>query len=97
MVDRPRTRARRNALAEIHHVTNDLDTVTRNQPDNGTQLYERQRRDRSLKHWGDDDGMGTLLAKLDPVSYQQVCKAIDVEYDRLWRGLGIPRKTSRKP
>jgi len=32
MAQRARTRARRNALAEIHRVTNDLDTVTRNQP-----------------------------------------------------------------
>ncbi|MCQ3806032.1 MAG: 13E12 repeat family protein, partial [Acidimicrobiia bacterium] len=62
--------------------------VNRNQPDNGTGRYERQRRDRSLKHWVDDEGMGILFAKLDPVSYQQVRKAIDVEYDRLWRGDG---------
>ena len=29
-----------------------------------------------------------LLAELDPVSYQQVLKAINVEYDRLWRDDG---------
>ena len=62
--------------------------VNRNQPDNGAGRYERQRRNRSLKHWVNDEGMGVLLAELDPVSYQQVRKAIDVEYDRLWRGDG---------
>jgi len=62
--------------------------VNRNQPDNGAGRYERQRRNRSLKHWVNDEGMGVLLAELDPVSYQQVRMAVDVEYDRLWRGDG---------
>ena len=38
--------------------------------------------------WVNEEGMGVLLAELDPVSYQQVRKALDVEYDRLWRGDG---------
>ncbi len=62
--------------------------VNRNQPDDGAELYERQRRNRSLKHWINEEGMGVLLAELDPTSYQQVRKAIDVEYDRLWRDDG---------
>ena len=62
--------------------------VNRNQPDDGTELYEQQRKHRSLKHWINDEGMGMLLAELDPVSYQQARKAIDTEYDRLWRDDG---------
>jgi len=62
--------------------------VNRNQPDDGTELYEHQRKHRSLKHWINDEGMGMLLAELDPVSYQQARKAIDTEYDRLWRDDG---------
>ena len=62
--------------------------VNRNQPDDGTELYEQQRKDRSLKHWVNEEGMGVLLAELDPVSYQQVRKAVDTEYDRLWRDDG---------
>lgn len=62
--------------------------VNRNQPDDGAELYEQQRKNRSLKHWVNEEGMGVLLAELDPVSYQQARKAIDTEYDRLWRGDG---------
>ena len=62
--------------------------MNRNQPDDGTERYEQQRKNRSLKHWINEEGMGVLLAELDPTSYQQVRKAIDVEYDRLWRGDG---------
>ncbi|MCQ3808416.1 MAG: DUF222 domain-containing protein [Acidimicrobiaceae bacterium] len=51
--------------------------VNRNQPDDGAERYEQQRRNRSFKHWINDEGMGVLLAELDPVSYQQVRKAID--------------------
>ncbi len=62
--------------------------VNRNQPDDRAELYEQQRKNRSLKHWINDEGMGVLFAELDPVSYQQVRKAIDTEYDRLWRDDG---------
>ena len=62
--------------------------VNRNQPDDGTELYERQRRSRLFKNWVNEDGMGVLLAELDPTSYQQALKAINVEYDRLWRDDG---------
>ena len=62
--------------------------VNRNQPDDGTEQYQQQRRNRLLKHWINDQGMGVLLAELDPTSYQQVRKAINVEYDRLWRDDG---------
>ena len=62
--------------------------VNRNQPDDGAELYETQRRNRSFKDWVNDEGMGVLLAELDPTSYQQVRKAINVEYDRLWRDDG---------
>ena len=62
--------------------------VNRNQPDDGTELYQQQRHNRSLKHWMNEEGMGVLLAELDPTSYQQVRKAINVEYDRLWRDDG---------
>ncbi len=62
--------------------------VNRNQPDDGSKRYEQQRRSRLLKHWINEEGMGVLLAELDPVSYQQVRKAIDTEYDRLWRDDG---------
>ena len=59
--------------------------VNRNQLDDGAELYQQQRRNRLLKHWINEEGMGVLLAELDPTSYQQVAKAINVEYDRLWR------------
>ena len=62
--------------------------VNRNQPDDGAELYQQQRHSRSMKHWVNDEGMGVLLAELDPLSYQQVRKAINVEYDRLWRDDG---------
>ena len=62
--------------------------VNRNQPDDGAERYEQQRCNRFLKHWINEQGMGVLLAELDPTSYQQVRKAIDTEYDRLWRDDG---------
>jgi len=62
--------------------------ANRNQPDDGADAHEAQRRRRSVKHWVNDEGMGVLLAELDPTSYQQVQKAINVEYDRLWRDDG---------
>ena len=62
--------------------------VNRNQPDDGAELYQQQRQRRLFKHWINDEGMGVLLAELDPTSYQQVRKAINVEYDRLWRDDG---------
>ena len=62
--------------------------VNRNQLDDGVERYQQQRRNRLLKHWVNDEGMGVLLAELDPTSYQQVVKAINVEYDRLWRDDG---------
>ena len=62
--------------------------VNRNQTDDGAELYQQQRQRRSLKHWINDEGMGVLSAELDPTSFQQVLKAINVEYDRLWRDDG---------
>ena len=62
--------------------------VNRNQPDDGTELYQQQRKNRSLRHWINEEGMGVLLAELDPTSYQQAVKAINAEYDRLWRDDG---------
>ena len=62
--------------------------ANRNQPDDGADAHEAQRRRRSVKHWVNDEGMGVLLAELDQTSYQQVQKAINVEYDRLWRDDG---------
>ena len=62
--------------------------VNRNQTDDGSATHEAQRQGRSLKNWVNEDGMGVLLAELDPVSYQQVRKAINLEYDRLWRDDG---------
>ena len=62
--------------------------VNRNQPDDGAELYQRQRRSRLFKNWVNEDGMGVLLAELDPTSYQQALKAINVEYDRMWRDDG---------
>ena len=62
--------------------------VNRNQADDGADLHQRQRRRRCFKDWVNEDGMGVLLAELDPTSYQQVRKAIDCEYDRLWRDDG---------
>ena len=59
--------------------------VNRNQPDDGAELHQLQRRRRCFKDWVNEDGMGVLLAELDPTSYQQVRKAINAEYDRLWR------------
>ena len=62
--------------------------VNRNQPDDGAELYQQQRHNRLLKHWINEEGMGVLLAELDPTSYQQVRKAINAEYDRMWRDDG---------
>ena len=62
--------------------------VNRNQPDDGSELYQQQRHNRSLKHWVNEEGMGVLIAELDPTSYQQAVKAIHVEYDRMWRDDG---------
>ena len=62
--------------------------VNRNQPDDGAELHQQQRRRRCFKDWINEDGMGVLLAELDPTSYQQVRKAINAEYDRLWRDDG---------
>lgn len=62
--------------------------VNRNQADDGSARHEAQRQGRSLKNWVNEDGMGVLLAELDPVNYQQVRKAINIEYDRLWRDDG---------
>ena len=62
--------------------------VNRNRADDGADLHQRQRRRRCFKDWVNEDGMGVLLAELDPTSYQQVRKAIDCEYDRLWRDDG---------
>ena len=79
-------------LAEVSSVDVFAETsrrwVNRNQPDDGAELYEQQRRRRCFKDWVNDEGMGVLLAELDPTSYQQVRKAINVEYDRLWRDDG---------
>ena len=62
--------------------------VNRNQPDDGADAHQARRQNRSFKHWINEEGMGVLLAELDPTSYQQVRKAINVEYDRLWRDDG---------
>ena len=62
--------------------------VNRNQSNDGSERHQQQRRMRSLKNWVNEDGMGVLLAELDPTSYQQVRKAINAEYDRLWRDDG---------
>ena len=62
--------------------------VNRNQTDDGTELHDRQRRRRSFKDWVNDEGMGVLVAELDPTSYQLVRTAINAEYDRLWRDDG---------
>ena len=62
--------------------------ANRNQSDDGAELHQRQRRSRTFKDWVNEDGMGVLLAELDPTSYQQVRKAVNAEYDRLWRDDG---------
>ncbi|MYA74835.1 MAG: DUF222 domain-containing protein [Acidimicrobiaceae bacterium] len=62
--------------------------VNRNQSDDGEELHKRQRRNRCFKDWVNEDGMGVLVAELDPTSYQTVRKAINAEYDRLWRDDG---------
>ena len=62
--------------------------VNSNQTSDGEQRHEQQREMRSLKTWVNEEGMGVLLAELDPTSYQQVRKALNVEYDRLWRDDG---------
>ncbi|MDE0066656.1 MAG: DUF222 domain-containing protein [Acidimicrobiaceae bacterium] len=62
--------------------------VNRNQTDDGADAYQKQRQSRSFKDWVNDEGMGVLLAELDPINYQEVRKAINAEYDRLWRDDG---------
>lgn len=62
--------------------------VNRNQADDGGDAYRKQRQSRSFKDWVNDQGMGVLVAELDPVNYQEVRKAINAEYDRLWRDDG---------
>ncbi len=44
--------------------------VNRNQPDDGADAHEARRQNRLFKHWINDEGMGVLLAELDPTSYQ---------------------------
>ena len=61
--------------------------VNRNQVED-SDAHEAKRQRRSFKDWVNDDGMGVLLAELDPTSYQLVRKAINVEYERLWRDDG---------
>ena len=62
--------------------------ANRNQPDDGAARHRRQRRMRTFKNWVNDEGMGVLLAELDPTAYQQALKAINAECDRLWRNDG---------
>ena len=62
--------------------------VNRNQADGGADAHERLRRRRCFKDWVNEGGMGVLLAELDPTSRQRALKAIDCEYDRLWRDDG---------
>ena len=62
--------------------------VNRNQTDHDTDAYQTQRRNRSFKDWVNEDGMGVLVAELDPISYQQARKAINAEYNTLWRDDG---------
>lgn len=62
--------------------------VNRNQTNDGSDQYQRQRRNRCFKDWVNEEGMGVLVAELDPTSYQEVRKAINAEYDRLWRDDG---------
>ena len=62
--------------------------ANRNQPDDGAEQHQRQRSMRTFKNWINDEGMGVLLAELDPTSYQQALKAINAECDRLWRDDG---------
>ena len=62
--------------------------VNRNQPDDGAKQHQRQRSMRTFKNWINDEGMGVLLAELDPTAYQQALKAINAECDRLWRDDG---------
>jgi len=62
--------------------------ANRNQTDDGADTHETRRRNRSLADWVNDEGMGVILAELDPTSYQQARNAINIEYDRLWRADG---------
>lgn len=62
--------------------------ANRNQSDDGTGQHRRNRNMRSAKTWVNDEGMGVLLAEFDPTTYQHVRKAINAEYDRLWRDDG---------
>ena len=62
--------------------------ANRKQPDDGADRHQRQREMRAFKNWVNDDGMGILLAELDPTSYQRALKAINAECDRLWRDDG---------
>ena len=62
--------------------------ANRNQIDDGGDINEAQHQRRNCKHWINGDGMGVLVAELDPTAYQQVANALDIEYDRLWRDDG---------
>lgn len=52
--------------------------------DDGAKKYERQRRNRSMKHWIDDNGMYMFLAALDRATGEEVLKAFNKRERQMW-------------
>ena len=59
--------------------------AARRQPDDGEELYRRQRARRRLSFWDGDDGMVHLRGELDPVMGAKVRKRFLLEAERLRR------------
>ncbi|MEZ5167450.1 MAG: DUF222 domain-containing protein, partial [Acidimicrobiales bacterium] len=61
---------------------------TKHREDDGTEEYERHRRDRRVTKWIGDDGMAMVLAALDKPTGDAVAKALEQRAEELWRDDG---------
>ncbi|MEZ5168478.1 MAG: DUF222 domain-containing protein [Acidimicrobiales bacterium] len=61
---------------------------TKHRADDGTEEFERQRRDRRVTHWTGDDGMAMFLAALDKPTGETVAKILEQRAEELWRDDG---------
>ncbi|MEZ5167978.1 MAG: DUF222 domain-containing protein [Acidimicrobiales bacterium] len=61
---------------------------TKHREDDGTEAFERQRRDRRVTHWTGDDGMAMFLAALDKPTGETVAKILEQRAEELWRDDG---------
>ncbi|MEZ5168341.1 MAG: DUF222 domain-containing protein [Acidimicrobiales bacterium] len=61
---------------------------TKHREDDGTEEYERHRRDRRVTKWVGDDGMAMVLAALDKPTGDAVAKVLEQRAEELWRDDG---------